>query len=117
MSCPGPGRCHIASWCPDCDVGSHGPCDIRARGEQCDRHPSVAVVRDKIATAKHELLCLDEDLCVALIELRNAEEIAVRLRTKADGIRRDHTRAAEDVEELESVLAAAQRDEGAEHAP
>lgn len=36
--CPGAGRCHNAAWCPDCDVGPWGPCDVRAAGGQCSAH-------------------------------------------------------------------------------
>ena len=41
--CPGVGRCHNASWCASCEVTQYGPCDVRARGERCDSHPTRAL--------------------------------------------------------------------------
>lgn len=81
--CPGVGRCHNASWCASCDVTQHGPCDVRARGECCDSHPSVASLEPLFAQAQHEALCADEDAGRAEHEARKAEAVAAKLRETA----------------------------------
>ena len=110
-ACPGAGRCHVASWCAECDCGQHGPCDARARGERCDRHPASAVTRPQLEQARHELACADEDLGEAERLARIAEREAGRLRQRAGQARAAHERAAAEVAELQASLTAALRDE------
>ena len=84
-TCPGVGRCHGPwSWCPDCDVTSAGPCDMRARGERCDAHPSSAVLRPQLEDARHEVACLDEDTAPLLREAMRAEKAATTARAAAN---------------------------------
>jgi len=110
--CSGAGRCHgPVSWCPDCDVTRHGPCDVRARGERCDSHPSAASLEPLLAQAEHEALCADEDAGRAEHEARKAEAIAAKLRDTAKA--RWATLAARqaEVEELRRSLDAARADD------
>lgn len=81
--CPGAGRCHNASWCASCEATQYGPCDVRARGERCDSHPSAASLEPLLAEAEHEALCADEDAGRAEHEARKAEAIAAKLRETA----------------------------------
>lgn len=109
--CPGVGRCHNASWCASCEVTQHGPCDVRARGERCDSHPSAALLEPLLAEAEHEALCADEDAGRAEHEARKAEAVAAKLRDTAKA--RWATLAARqaEVEDLRRSLDAAQADE------
>lgn len=110
-ACPGAGRCHVASWCAECEISDHGPCDARARGERCDRHPASAVTRPQLEQARLELACADEDLGEAERLARIAEREAGRLRQRAGQARAAHERAAAEVAELQASLTAALRDE------
>lgn len=110
-ACPGAGRCHNASWCAECEISYHGPCDARARGERCDRHPASAVTRPQLERARHKLACADEDLGEAERLARIAEREAGRLRERAGFARVEHARRLAEVEELQAALTAALRDE------
>lgn len=110
-ACPGAGRCHVASWCAECEISDHGPCDARARGERCDRHPASAVTRPQLERARHELACAFEDLGEAERLARIAEREAGRLHQRAGFARAEHARRLAEVDELQASLTAALRDE------
>ena len=111
-TCPGVGRCHGPwSWCPDCDVTSAGPCDMRARGERCDAHPSSAVLRPQLEDARHEVACLDEDTAPLLREAMRAEKAATTARAAANWGERQLAQARTRATELQDRLTAALRDE------
>lgn len=40
--CPGPGRCHTSSWCPDCDVATRW----------CDASSAASRIRAALAAAE-----------------------------------------------------------------
>ncbi len=110
-ACPGAGRCHNASWCAECEISDHGPCDARARGERCDRHPASRLTRPLLERARHELACAFEDLGEAERLARIAEAEAARLRERARLAKGAHDRLAGEVAELQAELSAALADE------
>lgn len=101
--CPGAGRCHNDSWCASCEVTQHGPCDVRARGERCDSHPSTAFLEPLLAEAEHEALCADEDAA-------RAEAVAAKLRETAKAMWATLAARQEDVGDLTRALDAARAD-------
>lgn len=115
-ACPGAGRCHVASWCAECEISDHGPCDARARGERCDRHPASAVTRPQLERARHELACAFEDLGEAERLARVAEREAGRLRQRAGFARAEPARRLAEVDELQASLTAVAH-EGTRHSP
>jgi len=111
-TCPGVGRCHgPISWCPDCDVTSTGPCDMRARGERCDVHQGSAVLRPLLEEARHEAACLDHDTADALVRARSADRAAARLREEANRLELQLVRTQTRADEIQAELTAALRDE------
>lgn len=115
-ACPGAGRCHVASWCAECEISDHGPCDARARGERCDRHPASAVTRPQLERARHELACAAEDLGEAERLARVAEREAGRLRQRAGFARAEHARRLAEVDELQASLTALRDERGGDRA-
>lgn len=103
-ACPGAGRCHVASWCAECEISDHGPCG-------CDRHPASAVTRPQLERARHELACASEDLGEAEHLARVAEREAGRLRQRAGFAKAAHARRLAELDELQASLTAALRDE------
>ena len=110
--CPGTGRCHNASWCPSCEITQHGPCDVRARGERCDSHPSAASLTPLLAQAEYDALCAEEDAGRAEHEARKAEAIATKLRDTARARWATLATRQEEAGDLTRALNAARADEG-----
>jgi hypothetical protein len=109
--CPGVGKCHNASWCADCDVTALGPCDVRARGERCDAHPSAAALRPLLEEARHDVDCAGQDAGNAAAAARVAEREAQRRRADANRFERRLRRAESEMRELQTKLTAALADE------
>jgi hypothetical protein len=109
--CPGVGRCHNASWCASCEVTQYGPCDVRARGDRCDSHPSAACLEPLLAQAEHEALCADQDAGRAEYEACKAEAVAAKLRDTAKARWATLAARQEEVDDLRRALDAARADE------
>lgn len=109
--CPGVGKCHNASWCADCDVTALGPCDARARGERCDRHPGSDVLRPLLEEVRHAAACADLDAAEALTKARAAEAVARRQRDEANRLERQLQRRHCEAGALQAKLTAALADE------
>ncbi|MBL9105165.1 MAG: hypothetical protein JNL82_29740 [Myxococcales bacterium] len=109
--CPGPNRCHESSWCPDCDVTSHGPCHVRAAGGHCDRHPSSAVASRHLNTLTDDLAAVDAEIATTETQRRRVALHLESLDARLAGRRLERRYIAAAMEQAQADLAAAQADE------